>query len=441
MPTRCPNHPRRSRLAPRRVGPRARGAAAVLACLLLVVPALGAQDGTAGEGPRPEPPAPAAPGPTPSPAEREARIRARIQALGSRYFDDREAARRELVLLGAAAQPFVRAALRSADWRIRAGASQVAGETRDRVALPVLVELLADAVPDVVGAATEALAGFGAEADAALAGTRAAHPELAEAIEAAQPHLLRGRVERELIAHITSQGCYGFYEAQHARLAALAPGCVPVLLQILVDPDFPFVTAEAERWRPAVRWLALDALGELGDRSVVAELRGLATNESSLVEAGLAGTFEITDNLAFTLFRLGDPQPVERLRSELEAALDAGSGQAGAYTAVRLSYLHQRTGDLAGAEELQRRAVRGFGEMGMADVGLACILALRGKKAEALEWLQKGVRTGFDDTEWLERDRDLESLRAEPGFQALLAESRQRNRAQGPRPGDAEKPR
>ncbi len=51
---------------------------------------------------------------------------------------------------------------------------------------------------------------------------------------------------------------------------------------------------------------------------------------------------------------------------------------------------------------------------------VACVQALCGKRDRALELLEKAIQNGFGHREWLENDSDLEVLRSEPRFQALL---------------------
>ncbi|HEV2084734.1 MAG TPA: protein kinase [Gemmatimonadales bacterium] len=51
---------------------------------------------------------------------------------------------------------------------------------------------------------------------------------------------------------------------------------------------------------------------------------------------------------------------------------------------------------------------------------VACVYALGGETEDALTCLDKAVRNGFGHREWLENDSDLDSLRAESRFEALL---------------------
>jgi len=50
----------------------------------------------------------------------------------------------------------------------------------------------------------------------------------------------------------------------------------------------------------------------------------------------------------------------------------------------------------------------------------ACVYALGGRGEEAIKLLDKAIDNGFGHREWLENDTDLDSLRADPRFEALL---------------------
>ncbi len=55
---------------------------------------------------------------------------------------------------------------------------------------------------------------------------------------------------------------------------------------------------------------------------------------------------------------------------------------------------------------------------------VACLFAVAGQGDRALELLEQAVAAGFGNREWLERDPDLESIRDDPRFEALLEERR-----------------
>jgi HEAT repeat protein len=59
---------------------------------------------------------------------------------------------------------------------------------------------------------------------------------------------------------------------------------------------------------------------------------------------------------------------------------------------------------------------------------LACAYAQMGKKAEALDSLQKAVQYNYKNVSWMKRDGDLKSLHNEPAFKTLVGEIERRQR-------------
>jgi tetratricopeptide (TPR) repeat protein len=53
---------------------------------------------------------------------------------------------------------------------------------------------------------------------------------------------------------------------------------------------------------------------------------------------------------------------------------------------------------------------------------LACSLAVGGHSREAIVALREALEQGYDDFEYLENDGDLDSLREDPAYRALLRE-------------------
>jgi TolB-like protein/Flp pilus assembly protein TadD len=51
---------------------------------------------------------------------------------------------------------------------------------------------------------------------------------------------------------------------------------------------------------------------------------------------------------------------------------------------------------------------------------VACVYALGGMADEAIDCLEKAIQNGFGHREWIENDSDLNALREDPRFQALL---------------------
>lgn len=55
----------------------------------------------------------------------------------------------------------------------------------------------------------------------------------------------------------------------------------------------------------------------------------------------------------------------------------------------------------------------------MAIYNVACVHSLKGDQDKAIEWLQKAVASGFNDTATLAGDSDFDALRADPRFLAI----------------------
>ena len=51
---------------------------------------------------------------------------------------------------------------------------------------------------------------------------------------------------------------------------------------------------------------------------------------------------------------------------------------------------------------------------------VACSYAQLGERDDAMACLQQAIQNGFGHREWLENDSDLDSLRSDPRFQALM---------------------
>jgi hypothetical protein len=53
---------------------------------------------------------------------------------------------------------------------------------------------------------------------------------------------------------------------------------------------------------------------------------------------------------------------------------------------------------------------------------VACLLALEGERDRAIDNLRRAFRVGFARRDWIEQDPDLDSIREDPRFQALVRE-------------------
>ncbi len=66
---------------------------------------------------------------------------------------------------------------------------------------------------------------------------------------------------------------------------------------------------------------------------------------------------------------------------------------------------------------------------------VACLYAIQGESDKAIECLEQALQAGFGTRTWIENDPDLDSVREDPRFQALLARLQTLDRTDSPRPG------
>lgn len=87
-----------------------------------------------------------------------------------------------------------------------------------------------------------------------------------------------------------------------------------------------------------------------------------------------------------------------------------------------LAHLYTRSGRISDGLRIDRRIVRHDPRNPVAHYNLACSLALRNRKKEAVEALRDAIERGYSDAEWMLRDGDLENLKGYAPFEMLVRE-------------------
>jgi tetratricopeptide (TPR) repeat protein len=87
-----------------------------------------------------------------------------------------------------------------------------------------------------------------------------------------------------------------------------------------------------------------------------------------------------------------------------------------------LGGLYTKTGRVMDGLRMDRRMVKLQPGNSTAHYNLACSLALCRRKQAALKALKQAVEFGYRDFEWMNQDPDLEILKEEPAFVALLGQ-------------------
>lgn len=92
-----------------------------------------------------------------------------------------------------------------------------------------------------------------------------------------------------------------------------------------------------------------------------------------------------------------------------------------------LGGLYTKVGRVADGLKMDRRLVKLAPDNATAHYNLACSLALSKRKTDALRTLDHAIALGYDDHDWMSEDPDLQTLKGNPEFEALLAKLKPRN--------------
>ena len=108
----------------------------------------------------------------------------------------------------------------------------------------------------------------------------------------------------------------------------------------------------------------------------------------------------------------------EAARRRFLEAIDVDEGIPEAYNGVGVTY--RMRNDLPRALEWYKKALTVDPDFGDAYYNMACVYALEGQKEMALRYLQIAAMNGYATAEGIDGDPDLEPLRGEPGYHALV---------------------
>jgi tetratricopeptide (TPR) repeat protein len=85
-----------------------------------------------------------------------------------------------------------------------------------------------------------------------------------------------------------------------------------------------------------------------------------------------------------------------------------------------LGGLYTKHGRIADGLKMDRKLVKLQPRNATAHYNLACSLALAKRKSDALRTLRHAVELGYKDLDWMQQDPDLEDLKDQPAFVALV---------------------
>lgn len=179
---------------------------------------------------------------------------------------------------------------------------------------------------------------------------------------------------------------------------------------------------------------AADALARVNPEVARQEIR------RAVVDLSAGGTDQMKKyarSLARSLARAGDPSFVND-----RALVHSREEMNGAAPAERAFYMNNVGIDLLYGRRYDE-AIVSFRQMlwsnprdSIAAYNIACGHALAGRREEALRYLRRAIRCGYDDPRHLVADSDLNSLHADPRFQRLLQAMLIQEESGLPRPQD-----
>jgi hypothetical protein len=256
---------------------------------------------------------------------------------------------------------------------------------------------------------------------------------------------LRWRVEAELAALKSPAGPTGHYTGQFAGIRKLGPGAVPIFLDIVADRRRPLageggagpyqsIHPDMVRFdRGELRDLAAHGFGEItdsGDTQTIHRLLRLWRHYWGDFGEDDFERSQLAPALAFSLHDLEVREPGREIIQELNWPA-RGSGLDSLRARWSLGYAHIRLGDYKMGERYYRELLdQDSVSRYLAAYNLACnysMQAMRDPKRRdyykrlALRFLERAVHD-FDywDWPWMEEDGDLNFIRDEPRYQAIL---------------------
>lgn len=343
--------------------------------------------------------------------------------------------------LGIKAENDLLGALADEKKEIRRQAVFALGDAQSERAIPRLIDFMTELDPSMKEASEMALASIGPKAIEEVGKAVAAGRLRKTIAEAIEQQYARGEVERLLEAQLGDDESTGFYEGQFRDLEAFGRDkAVPVLIRILSERAYVFRRGNRrerpDKYRGTMKELAVMALGELGGNGVLEALKAFWADD-----AQMRNSRRVREETLVALHRQGEKAPLEahlkdtRLNADkLLQSETADLKEEGCDQLFSLGLLYTRLKrhkdavqvyqELLSAVERHKLERARETNVSTTYYNLACLCALEGDRAKGVEWLEKAIRAGFTDRAWIRKDRDLDSIRQEAGYQKLLSDDR-----------------
>jgi tetratricopeptide (TPR) repeat protein len=407
--------------------------------------------------------APVSAGEEAAPTTELSRIENALEALRSRFFDEREKGIRSLVSLArtrkVAVGERILPLLEDPDPRLRLLGIRLLGEIAYKPSLPKIASLIPEmdtAGPWERATLIEAFEKFGTEAERHILERGFDSNPLGRIIlgRSALPDVLQ-----YIKDFFGEDGSPGWYDGQFDALRPRGKSAIYALMLIVetyYSPDDLTILEAKSEDAFDILWLSVHGLGELGDPTAVPILKSITQNAESISKKWTRISNRppeiilrvIQRNTAIACWKCGDREPlvqrVRNLREEISELVSRVKSSARTRfrwegsTNQQMSDLSDLYWDLAislssfglveEVVEAYRRNMYWKKRLGdppqdyaVAQYNIACAWSKADKPRKGLQALQEAFRMGYDGLEWIEKDGDMRSVRALPEYQLVIA--------------------
>ncbi len=320
-------------------------------------------------------------------------IAAAVKSLSARFDEERKEARRKLIQAGERAVVPLLALLKDELPAQRAAAAEILGFIGAEAAAPELVKLIRDKDLSVRSEARKALARIGPAAIKYLAkaleeGTEAQRKEFDLAVR---------KMVSAIIKNLVAPGDeYGDYPGQFDDMKKIGRYATAALVDMAKNAS-----------KTGYRYLAITALGRLGDKAAIPALKDIYDS----VEL-------FKDDAAISLAQLGDDSYAKKV---IEDYLVKSINEPNEYGyPANLALFYHKLEKWKDAEVQYKRAIEIAPDQPGPYYNYACLLSVRGRLKEGMAALKKSLEKGYSSAGWIMRDKELDNLRKLPEFKQLI---------------------
>ena len=335
-------------------------------------------------------------------------MKRQIDLLGSRYMGDRKKACDTVQQVGKSALPYLRDVLKDGNIYQQMNAIELLGSFKEPESVHTILAMSGSPSMGIRAAAQRAIDRYGSD----LFHILNKMIESGQVDESKLPDDVVAKLYRGVLIKLFSDvDAGGQYPGQYATIAKLGPKAIPSLLSLLED------SLEGRRTVTGGITAIVNSLADFKDDRVVKRLEGLWEFLERRRNEGMAN-WSLEHAVAVSLAKLGaDKRFKELLQTQLDAAKQNPSPSS--YQNVAILYHH--VGQYDKSQLWFRRAAESAGRSGNIHYyNLACAYAMGKKLDKAVEALAVAIKNGYQNFEWMAKDKELDPVRNEAGYIELL---------------------